>query len=101
MPAFFWSGTERLIQDGALAEAMQWPSGTTKDVLAVLDKHGDSRFQLVGIELWLRMAFGGETVALSEKLAAVATPAGPRRRSPRRRRWWRRRAERAERAARL
>lgn len=105
VPAFFWAGTAQLIQDGALAEAMQWSSATTKDILAVLDTDGDLRFQLVGIDLWLRMAFGGETPAvLGEKLAAVATPAKSRRRRRAKRqspRWWRRWAERAKRAARL
>jgi len=73
VPAFYWAGTQKLLQGGALAEALQWSTQTTNDMLSIVAKDRILQFHLVGIELWLRAAFGGETPeALGEKLAAVA-----------------------------
>jgi asparagine synthase (glutamine-hydrolysing) len=92
VPEAFWAGTQQLIEGGVLAEVMQWSSDTTGDVLAILANDKGLQFHLVGIELWLRMAFGGETPqALGEKVAAVAAHAtselgkmpAPKRRMPR------------------
>jgi hypothetical protein len=79
VPAFFWAGTEQLIADGALAEAMRWSADATNDILDLIAKDRILQFHLVSIELWLQMAFGGKTPeALGEKLAALAIPVTPR-----------------------
>lgn len=90
VPDAFWAGTQRLIAGGRLAEVMRWSSDTAEDIFDILAKDRRLQFHLVGLELWLRMAFGGETPeALGEKLAAIAENATPKlaRLPPRR---WRR-----------
>ena len=79
VPKAFWAGTEQLIEGGALAGFMHWSSDTTEDILAMLAKDEHLHFQLVGVELWLRIAFGGETPeTLGEKLVAIAEDATPK-----------------------
>jgi asparagine synthase (glutamine-hydrolysing) len=68
----FSSGTERLLVGGALAELMAWPSNVTQEIAGSLVR-GHWRFQMVGLELWARMFFAGESPsALSDKVLSLA-----------------------------
>lgn len=81
-------GTQRLLVGGRLGELMEWPSATAEQIVGSLAQDGRLRFQLVGLELWARMFFGGESPdSLGEKLIALADdiPRGLTRR-PRQRR---------------
>jgi asparagine synthase (glutamine-hydrolysing) len=79
VPLAFSSGTERLIADGMLADFMQWPAETTREIVATLSNQPGLRFQLVGLEQWFRMFFDGQSPELlAEKLNGLAHEAKPR-----------------------
>jgi asparagine synthase (glutamine-hydrolysing) len=100
VPEAFWAGTQKMLIRGALADTMQWSSHSTDEVLALLAKDRYLAFHLVGMELFLRMAFGGETPeSLGEKLIAVAEDATPQLRQPRSQRRWRARPHMSRRFA--
>jgi asparagine synthase (glutamine-hydrolysing) len=68
----FPSGTERLLVGGALAELLAWPANVAQEI-ACSFVSGHSIYHMVGLELWARMFFAGESpAALSEKLLALA-----------------------------
>jgi len=72
VPHRFANGSERLLVGGKLAEMLEWPSNTTLDIVHSISGAGGLRFALVGLELWARMFFGGESPAvLGEKLSAL------------------------------
>jgi asparagine synthase (glutamine-hydrolysing) len=84
-PGKFSKGTEDLLLGGSLAELMHWPANTTQDIVRLVREDGSLRFHLVGLELWARLFFGGEsTDMLGEKLVALGAEARSQRRSPRR-----------------
>jgi hypothetical protein len=75
LPNEFSLGTQRLLA-GMVGEFLQWPADTTQEIIAMLGKDEHLRFHLVGLELWFRLFFGGETPeALGEKLAGLAEDA--------------------------
>jgi asparagine synthase (glutamine-hydrolysing) len=95
IPEAFWSGTQKMLIRGALAETMQWSAHSTDEISAMLAKDWYLAFHLVGMEMLLRMAFGGETPeTLGEKLTAMAEDATPRLTQPPKARDWRRRLRR-------
>jgi UDP-N-acetylmuramoyl-tripeptide--D-alanyl-D-alanine ligase len=58
---------------------MDWSAEATDEIITLLRKDGDLRFQVVGLELWARIFFGGEAPAeLAEKLIAFAGDSGRR-----------------------
>jgi len=72
VPHRFANGSEHLLVGGKLAEMLEWPSNTTLDIVHSISGAGGLRFALVGLELWARMFFGGESPAvLGEQLAAL------------------------------
>ena len=76
VPNEFSLGTQRLLASGMVAEFMQWPAETTQEIIAILGTDAHLRFHLVGLELWFRMFFGGETPeALGDKLIDLAKDA--------------------------
>lgn len=73
VPNRFSKGTERLLVGGMLPEMLEWPANTTNEIVDLLSNDGSMRFSLVGLELWARMFFGGESpVDLGERLVALA-----------------------------
>jgi asparagine synthase (glutamine-hydrolysing) len=78
-PTEFSAGTQQLIDGGMVAEFMQWPAETTRQIIADLAGDGHLRFQLVGLEQWFRIFFDGQTPeSLSEKLLDLAEEAKPK-----------------------
>lgn len=76
LPTAYAFGTERLLDGGMLAELMQWPAATIGEIMVLLRGDGALRFQVVGLELWFRLYFGGETPeALGERLTGLAEDA--------------------------
>ena len=64
----FSSGTQGLLVGGVLAELMEWPLSVTRETASSLVS-GQLRYQIVGLELWARMFFAGESAeALGDKL---------------------------------
>jgi asparagine synthase (glutamine-hydrolysing) len=73
-PGAFVRGTGRLLVDGRLAEAMEWNSRTTKEIVVMLEADRQLCFRIVSLELWLRQFFSGEAAGeLGERLVAAAT----------------------------
>jgi asparagine synthase (glutamine-hydrolysing) len=73
VPVSFSRGTQRLLIGGKLAELMDWSGEATDEIVNLLRRDGFLRFQVVGLELWARIFFGGEApAALAEKLIAFA-----------------------------
>jgi asparagine synthase (glutamine-hydrolysing) len=73
VPLALTRGSQRLLVDGALAEVMEWSAATTEDVMTWTTRDAQLRFNLVSLEMWARVFFGGEEpTALSEKLVAFA-----------------------------
>ena len=65
-------GGEGLLRDGLLRDAMRWPSESVNDLVDLAARDETSRIRLVGMELFLRLYAGGESVGcLSEKLKAL------------------------------
>ena len=76
LPTAYALGTERLLADGMLADFMQWPTATTEEIAELARIDGGLLFHLVGLELWFRLYFGGETPeVLGETLMGVADDA--------------------------
>jgi asparagine synthase (glutamine-hydrolysing) len=74
MPAGFSRGCERLLKSGILSEKMQWSSGTIEDVLSLAAQDGSFRFQVTGLEIWLRMFVGNEAPdQIGDRLQTLAT----------------------------
>jgi len=72
-PGAFLRGSNRLLVDGRLAEVMAWNQSTTNEIVAMLEADGILCYQLVGLELWLRLFFSGETTdELGDRLVALA-----------------------------
>ena len=73
MSSRFWRGTERLLVGGRLADLMEWPVDSTRQIINRLKNDRYLRFHLVGLELWARIFFDGEApAALGEKLITTA-----------------------------
>jgi asparagine synthase (glutamine-hydrolysing) len=73
MPEAFSCGTQHLLVGGSFAELMEWSANTTQEIVTMLGKDPLLRFQVVGLELWARIFFGGEApAALGEKLTDLA-----------------------------
>ena len=73
MPGKFSRGTQHLLAGGMLAELMEWPANVTEETIAMIGKSNLLRFHVVGLELWARTFFGGESpAALSDRLNALA-----------------------------
>jgi asparagine synthetase B (glutamine-hydrolysing) len=51
----FWRGTERLLVGGRLADLMEWPVDSTRQIINRLKNDRYLRFHLVGLELWARI----------------------------------------------
>ena len=78
VPLAFSSGTEQLIAGGMLADFMQWPAETTREIVAALSDEPALRFHLVGLEQWFRMFFDGQSPELlAETLTGLAHEAKP------------------------
>jgi asparagine synthase (glutamine-hydrolysing) len=72
-PGHFLHGTGSLLVGGRLADTMGWSSETTEEILAMVEVDRMLCFYLVGVELWLRIFFCGESVdELGERLVALA-----------------------------
>jgi asparagine synthase (glutamine-hydrolysing) len=80
VPNRFSSGAEQLLVGGMLPEMLGWQEKTTRDVVDSLADAGSLRFNLVSLELWARIFFGGESpAALADRLADLMhghSPAG-------------------------
>jgi asparagine synthase (glutamine-hydrolysing) len=73
-PGQFLQGTGRLLAGGRLADTMRWNSETTEEILALVEADRMLCFYIVGVELWLRIFFCGESVdELGDRLVALAT----------------------------
>ena len=77
IPADFMRGSERLLKDGMLADQFGWSCATAdaiiRDCKWAAKWAADLRSSAVGMELWLRQRFGGETAeAQGETLARLA-----------------------------
>jgi asparagine synthase (glutamine-hydrolysing) len=71
------AGTEGLLTDGLLRDALRWPRSAVGDMVDLATRDAPSRMRLVGMELFLRLyADGASPESLSEKLRAVAANAG-------------------------
>jgi asparagine synthetase B (glutamine-hydrolysing) len=68
----FWRGTERLLVGGRLADLMEWPVDSTRQIINRL-KNEVSSFSFGWVGVWARIFFDGEApAALGEKLIATA-----------------------------
>jgi asparagine synthase (glutamine-hydrolysing) len=66
------AGTQGLLRDGLLRDAMKWPAASVGDLVDLAARDEPSRLRLVGMELFLRLYAGGATVeSLSEALHAA------------------------------
>jgi asparagine synthase (glutamine-hydrolysing) len=73
MPPDFTRGTEALLTGGLLAGEMGWSARATDAIAASTRSDWFLRYELVGLEMWLRIFFSGERPeALGEKLVALA-----------------------------
>jgi asparagine synthase (glutamine-hydrolysing) len=71
--AAFTSGTQHLLRGGFLRDAMKWPAASVDDFIDLARRDQASRLRLVGMELFLRLHVGGETMSqLTEALHAAA-----------------------------
>ena len=78
VPHEFARGTQHLLSGGLLADLMEWPTKTVEQVISWLGNNGELRFQVVGLELWSRIFFGGESPeALGDRLIVLANDAVP------------------------
>ena len=79
IPADFMRGSERLLQGGMLADQLHWSRATADAIIGdcrwPAKWAADLRSSIVGMELWLRQRFDGETAeAQGETLAGLAQP---------------------------
>ncbi|QPC91084.1 asparagine synthase (glutamine-hydrolyzing) [Mesorhizobium sp. INR15] len=75
--ADFTAGTQGLLRGGFLRDAMKWPAASVEDLVDLARRDESSRLRLVGMELFLRLHAGGETVGnLTEALHAEVRAAG-------------------------
>jgi asparagine synthase (glutamine-hydrolysing) len=73
IPADFMRGSERLLREGMLADQFGWSRATAEAIIGDSQWAADLRSDAVGMELWLRQRFGGETAeAQGETLARLA-----------------------------
>jgi asparagine synthase (glutamine-hydrolysing) len=74
MPAAFTAGCQRLLPGGPMVDLMQWSSTTLNEVLSLAASDALFRYQVLSLELWLRLYFGGETrEGLGERLQLLVT----------------------------
>ena len=74
VPESFTRGCERLLSNGALAEKLHWSKDTNRAIIVDLASDGFLRYQLVGLEMWLRIFFSNESTAqLQERLMALVS----------------------------
>jgi asparagine synthase (glutamine-hydrolysing) len=72
-PKNFLHGTENLLFGGVLAELMQWPANVVTEIVSLLGGNSQLCFHVVGLELWARIFFRGESPgALSNQLLSLA-----------------------------
>ena len=68
------AGSQGLLRDGLLRDAMKWPAASVKDLVDLAARDEPSRLRLVGMEMFLRLYAGGATVeTLSEELHSVSS----------------------------
>ncbi len=73
MSSQFSAGTETLLRGGLLRDALKWPMANVEDMIQFARREEPSRLRLVGMELFLRLHAGGETMGtLTEALYAAA-----------------------------
>jgi len=73
IPGGFSRGTQRLLAGGMLAELMKWPRDTEREIIAIINRNNQLRFQAVSMELWARIFFRGEDVSvLADQLVGLA-----------------------------
>lgn len=58
----FSAGSQGLLRGGYLRDAMKWPAAAVEDLVDLARRDEASRLRLVGMELFLRLHAGGETV---------------------------------------
>ncbi len=69
MNANLWRGLMPFLHGGRVAELLKWRAADEPDILALLSRQGFYQFRLLGMELWLRLTFDGESPELlSEQL---------------------------------
>lgn len=72
-PRHFLRGTGRLLAGGRLADEMGWSRQATDNVIELIESDADLSYAMVGLELWLRLFFDGESSdELGERLVALA-----------------------------
>jgi asparagine synthase (glutamine-hydrolysing) len=77
MSTAFSAGTQSLLRNGLLQDAMKWPASSVDDLVDLARRDEPSRMRLVGMELFLRLYADGETTGnLTEALHAAARNAG-------------------------
>jgi len=77
MSSQFTAGTETLLRGGLLRDAMKWPAANVEDMVQLARRDNPSRLRLVGMELFLRLNAGGDTMGrLTEALHAAARDRG-------------------------
>jgi asparagine synthase (glutamine-hydrolysing) len=75
VPPSFDAGSESLLLGGAAGELLHWSESTRREMVGIAGRNAALRFLLVGLELWGRQAFRGETPeALAGQLLAAALP---------------------------
>jgi asparagine synthase (glutamine-hydrolysing) len=61
MPSEFSRGCELLLRNGFVPEQLKWSSTTMEEVLMLAREDAVFRFQVAGLEIWLRLFYGSET----------------------------------------
>jgi asparagine synthase (glutamine-hydrolysing) len=73
MPSAFSRGCEQLLKNGVLREQMEWSAATIEEVLTLTVDDAAFRFQITGLEIWLRLFFGSETAdQIGDRLQELA-----------------------------
>jgi asparagine synthase (glutamine-hydrolysing) len=76
MSSEFTVGTQTLLRGGFLRDALKWPASSVEDLVDLARRDEPSRLRLVGMELFLRLHVGGQTIGhLTEALHAACKDA--------------------------
>lgn len=73
VPSAFSRGCEQLLKNGLLREQMEWSAATIEEVLTLAGDDAAFRFQVTGLEIWLRLFCGSETAdQIGDRLQELA-----------------------------
>jgi asparagine synthase (glutamine-hydrolysing) len=69
IPGFLTAGTQELLRNGMLPNHFSWKRSTQEEVIELAKEDVQLRYHLVGMEMWFRIFFDGQTSEeLGEKL---------------------------------